>query len=36
MPDVNEVKDIGVIVDTHLTYRSHIDNIVARAFFTLT
>ena len=32
LPLVNEVKDLGVIVDSHLTFHSHIDKIVARAF----
>jgi len=29
---VNEVKDLGVFVDSHLTFHSHIDKIVTRAF----
>ena len=32
LPVVNEVKDLGVFVDSHLTFHSHVDNIVARAF----
>jgi len=32
LPVVNEVKDIGVFVDSNLTFHSHIDNIVALAF----
>jgi len=32
LPVVNEVKDHGVFVDSHLTFHSHIDEIVARAF----
>jgi len=31
LPVVSEVKDLGV-VDIHLTFHSHIDKIVARAF----
>jgi len=29
---VNEVKDLGVFVDSNLTFYSHIDKIFARAF----
>jgi len=32
LPVVNEVKDLGVFVDSHLTFHSHVDKIVARAF----
>jgi len=31
LPVVNEVKDLGVFVDSHLTLHSRIDKIVARA-----
>ena len=31
LPAVNEVKDLGVIVDSRLTFAAHIDHIVARA-----
>jgi len=33
LPVVNEVKDLSVFVDSHLTFHSHVDNIniVARA-----
>jgi len=31
-PVVNEVKDLGVFVDSNLTFHSHIDKIVARSF----
>jgi len=29
---VNAVKDLGVVVDSHYTFHSHIDKIVIRAF----
>jgi len=32
LPVVNEVGDLGVFVDSNLTFHSHIDKIVARAF----
>ena len=32
LPVAIEVKDLGVFVDSHLTFHSHIDSIVARAF----
>jgi len=32
LPVVNEVKNIGVFMDSNLTFHSHIDKIVARAF----
>jgi len=32
LPVVNEVKDLGVFVDSNLTFYSHIDKIIARAF----
>jgi len=31
LPVVNEVRDLGVFVDSCLTFHSHIDKIVARA-----
>jgi len=31
-PVVDRVKDLGVIIDSHLTFAHHIDQIVARAF----
>ena len=31
LPAFNEVKDLGVIVDSRLTFVAHIDHIVARA-----
>ena len=31
LPAFNEVKDLGVIVDSRLTFAAHIDHIVARA-----
>jgi len=34
-PVVNKVKDLGVVVNNHLTFHSHIDKIVARAFHSL-
>jgi len=32
LPVVNEVRDLGVFVDSNLTIHSHIDKIVARTF----
>jgi len=32
LPDIDRVKDLGVIIDSHLTFTHHIDQIVARAF----
>jgi len=32
LPVVNEVRDLGVFVDSNLVFHSHIDKIVARAF----
>ena len=32
LPVVNEVKDLGVIVDSRLSFNAHINHIVARAF----
>jgi len=32
LPVVNRVKDLGVIIDSHLTFTYHIDQIVERAF----
>ena len=36
LPAVNEVKDLGVIVDSRLTFVAYIDHIVARASCKLT
>ena len=32
MPVVDKVKDLGVVMGSHLTFTHHIDQIVARAF----
>ena len=32
LPVVDKVKDLGVIIDSHLTFGIHVDQIVARAF----
>jgi len=32
LPVVNEVRDLGVLVESNLMFHSHIDKIVARAF----
>jgi len=32
LPVINEVRDLGVFADSNVTFHSHVDKIVARAF----